>query len=144
MSTLRALATMICLATLPALPAVGQGAGFDPTGDWRFEADDCRGDAGSLTPLSGRMTISRSGDGLSARFFIRQGDASAVQTATVAQEGDRLRITSEIVRAWTEGGYYPDNFDVTAVGPNRMEGTLLSIVTCDAVFERTDPLPGLV
>lgn len=133
-----------CVAAAPGAPAVAQSGGFDVTGDWRFEADACAGDGGSLTPLSGRMTIQPAGDGLIARFFVRQGQASAIQVGDVAVADGEVVITSEVIRAWTLGEYFPDNFRLTPVSPNRMEGSLLSIVDCQAIFERLEHRPGLV
>lgn len=113
-------------AAAAAQPAAPKAA--DPlAGIWQIETgafySDCR--------IRGAMTITptRYPRSYTCRFATRQicpgeRDATAEQVCTLARAGDRITITSELVRT-NAPGYLADHWRLTFESPTRMSGALL-------------------
>jgi hypothetical protein len=112
-------------------------------GVWRFETEryDIGQDGGCR--MSGTMTIAagRTANAYVCRFTATEtcawGEWSAEQTCTAERQGDRLDITSTIVRLSPPNiSYAPDNWSLTIRSPDLMVGELRSADIAGVQFRR--------
>lgn len=109
-------------------------------GAWRFETAPYDGGACRMT---GSMTIvqSRTGGDYTCTFIATErcnwGEWSAEQSCTAKRTGEKLEITSTIVRLSPPGtSYAPDNWSLTIRSPDLMVGELRSADIAGVEFRR--------
>lgn len=118
----KAFCTVGCVATVFATSqATAQST--DILGAWVIEA--------SMSSGNGVMFIlGKEGNTYTCEFSLGNSE----QSCKIIRTGDRLVIRSTIVRASSD--YAPDNFSLKIVGPDRMEGDLISHSKHSVVFTR--------
>jgi hypothetical protein len=112
-------------------------------GAWRFETARYDVTQSGGCQMKGSMTIVRGRDAntFTCRFIATEscnwGEWSAEQTCTATRQGDKLEITSTVVRLTPNNiSYAPDNWSLTIRSTDLMVGELRSADIANVQFRR--------
>jgi hypothetical protein len=137
---LRSFVPALLIAAAAGSAALAQPRAPDIAGAWRFETAPYDGGA---CRMDGEMTITRTprtGEyecAFVATEVCGQQRWSAQQTCTAKREGDRLVVSSRIVRTTPENlSYQPDNWALVIRSGELMVGELRSADIAEVQFRR--------
>lgn len=124
-------AALAALALLAAPPAFAEVDGDALAGRWSFEAETFFG-FGVTQEIGGELEMTRTGENTySCRMdvldHIPEDDVviRTKQVCSAVREGDMLTITSVVIEVDPPHyNYVPDNFTLTIISADRMEGTI--------------------
>ena len=147
MSTARRIACVltICAVAIVSVASAQPRRNAPPSviGAWRFETARYDGGAGGGCQMSGTMTIARAAapNTFACTFIATESCGvnrwSAEQRCTATRSGDKLEITSEIVRlSPANTSYAPDNWSMSIRSSDLMVGELRSADIADVQFRR--------
>lgn len=145
MTRILAAFALVIAAVSPALAQTDTGPTEDIRGAWSFETDRYENGRCQMTGellltetsepnvFSGELMAYEACDGVQI-YEARQG-------ATVVRDGERLTITSTLLKVLPRPDFYaPDNFELTIVNGALMVGELRSADIAPATFRRQDVL----